>query len=426
MGAVNFYLKKKEPNTGKCLVYLKYKYSGNVLVYSSGQTIVPGNWNKNKQRVKSNKETTKDGQHSINDLLENLKLVCEKAYKDELKNGIPQPSQLKQYLDNFLNQNAGKQKDSPTLFKLIDRFVSGEIKSNGKDKSKGTLQNYHAIKKHLMQFEKDMKYKVDFESINLEFFYKYTDFLRKKLSLSANTVAKDIRILKVFMAEAIDLGYTNNLQFKNKKFSVVSEETDAVCLTDKEIMRLYYLDLSGNKKLDQVRDLFVFGCYVGLRYSDFSNIQKDNVVNIEGEYFIKIITAKTGEQVTIPCNPIVLKIFEKYGHNTNRLPKSISNQKFNDYVKEICKLAGLTETGRLATNPEMELHECVSSHTGRRSMATNLYLEGFPVYHLMKITGHRTEKSLMVYLKVSKLDSAKRLNEHIKKMWSAKILKVAG
>jgi integrase len=94
-------------------------------------------------------------------------------------------------------------------------------------------------------------------------------------------------------------------------------------------------------------------------------------------------------------------------------------------IKDVCEAAGLTETGRLSTAMDLKLYSCVSSHTARRSFITNLYLEGFPVYDLMKISGHTTERSFMTYLKVSKLDSAKRLNAHIKTMWSRKLLRVA-
>jgi integrase len=129
--------------------------------------------------------------------------------------------------------------------------------------------------------------------------------------------------------------------------------------------------------------------------------------------------------VIIPCNPIVLKIFERYADNANRWPRAISNQKFNAAIKEACQLAGLIETGRLSTQPGKELYDCISSHTARRSFATNLYLEGFPTLDLMKVTGHKTEKAFLKYIRVSKLDAAKRLNAHIKAMWSRKLLKVA-
>lgn len=91
----------------------------------------------------------------------------------------------------------------------------------------------------------------------------------------------------------------------------------------------------------------------------------------------------------------------------------------------MCELAELTETGRLSTDATKPLFECVTSHTARRSFATNLYLDGFPTIEIMKITGHKTEKSFMKYIKVSKLDAAKRLSAHMKKRWSEKMLKIA-
>ena len=226
------------------------------------------------------------------------------------------------------------------------------------------------------------------------------------------------------MGEAVDLGYTTNIQFKHKKFSFSEEETDQVYLTEQELHKLYKFEIT-NKKLEQLRDLFIFGAWVGLRFSDFSNIKPENIVDIEGDRFIKIITQKTKELVIIPCHPVVLEIFQKYSHNANNLPTTISNQKFNEYVKEVCKMAGMDEKGRLSTKPDMMLYQAISSHTARRSFATNYYLQGFPTIDLMKITAHKTEKAFLKYIRVSKLDTAKRLNEHMKKNWSAKMLKVA-
>ncbi len=448
MGAVNFYLKAAEKKTGRSLIYLKYKYNGRVLVYSFGQTIDPQNWNSAKQRAKLNTATTGDGKHKLNDLLHTLQNVCLGAYNEELKTGIPATGQLKAHLDAFIEHNKEEKdrKKGPTLYALIKRFVDGEIKNKGKDKSKSSLNNYRSVLIHLQEFERQIKKQVNFDTITLDFFYQYVSFLKsykpsKKdpgpsgeverkspamKGLSQNTIAKDIRLLKVFMGEAVDLGYTSNLQFKHKKFTVTEEDTDAVFLTEQEIISIYNHDFSGHKKLERVRDLFVFGCFTGLRYSDYSNIRKENIITRDEEIYVKIVTQKTSELVIIPCNPIIQKIFEKYDGQHNSLPRAYSNQKFNDYVKDVCRQVGLIEVGRLATQPKMELWESVSSHTARRSFATNLYLEGFPTIDLMKITGHKTEKAFLKYIRVSKLDTAKRLNDHIKRNWSSKILKIAG
>ncbi|HEX8314126.1 MAG TPA: phage integrase SAM-like domain-containing protein [Flavisolibacter sp.] len=369
--------------------------------------------------------------------------MCKSAYNTEIKNGRPLPGTIKKYLDAFINQNeASVKSDQPTLYELIDRFISGEIKKAGKrgggrDKSKGTLNNYQTAKQHLQAFEQRKRYRIDFDTITLEFFNSYVDFLQKTfvqktkdasgndiVGLSHNSIAKDIRMLKIFMNKAVGLGYTGNLAFKHEDFTYSEEATDAVYLKEAEISKLFRYKPT-SEKLENVKDMFVFGCLVGLRFSDYSNVKPENIIDEDGELFLKIKTQKTGELVYIPCHPIVLQIFYKYGRNTNRLPKSISNQKFNEYIKEVCKAANFDQAGRLTTHPEKLLYECISSHTARRSFATNLFLEGFPVMEIMKITGHTTEKAFMKYIRVSKLDSAKRLNAHMKEMWNKKLLKVA-
>lgn len=320
-----------------------------------------------------------------------------------------------------MNKNS-EAPDRPTLYNLIQRFINNEIKHQGKAKTDGTIKNYKVCLNHLKRFAEKEKYKVDFDTINLEFYYKFVSYLQS-LGHQGNNVGKSIKTIKTFMHEAVDLGYTTNLQFKNKKFVVTREDTDSVYLTSDEIMKLYRHDFSRNRRLDEVRDLFCFASWVGLRYSDSSNIKPDNKVFIQGDLFLKIKTQKTRDLVIIPCNPHVLEIFNKYDKNLNKLPRSITNQKFNDYIKEACQLAGLIDKGRLSTDPSKELWECISSHTARRSFATNYYLEGFPTIDLMKATGHKTESAFMRYIKISKLDTAIRLSQHIKKNWSEKLLR---
>ena len=425
MAGVNFYLKKAEETTGLSLIYLQYKYSGHRLVYTFNQTINPKHWDSKKQRVKATKQTTTaDGKYLLNDLLDNLERELLTAYNKEVKNGIPNPSTLKQYLQNFIRQNNETEK-KPGLYELIDRFISNEIKHKGRNKADNTIDKYKTVKSHLQEFETKTRYKIDFDTITLDFFYKYLTFLQGK-KLATNTIAKDVQVIKAFMNEAIDQSLTTNLQHKNKKFTASWEEIDAVYLSEQEILKLYEFDLSNNKRLEGVRDLFVFGCCVGLRYGDYSDIRPENIIKEGKDHYIKMNTQKTGGLVIIPCSPLVMQIFKKYEHNPNKLPESKENQPFNRDIKEASKLAGMTEKGRLIDKPGMELWECISSHTARRSFATNLYLEGYPTIEIMKITEHKTEKAFMKYIRVSKLDAAKRLSKHMQMRWSEKIMKVAG
>jgi len=374
MPIVNFYLKKAAGPIPDSLIYLQFKYNGRKLVYSFGQKINPADWSKVQKRVKSNRQTILDGRYALNEVLDRLEKVCLKAYNEELAKGIPPVSVLRFRLDHFIHQHKGR-KEAPRLYQLFDRFISGEFLHKGKEKSRHTLKNYSTTKNHLHSFDIATRYHVDFENINLEFFQRYTTFLKEELKLQPNSIARDIRILKTVLAGAVQLDYTTNIQFRHQQFKLVDEPTDAVWLTEKEIAVLSRCDLSGNKRLAQVRDLFLLGCYTGSKLS--------SARNPDG-----------------PEHPLARKILENYG---GAPPKAPSNQKFNSYLKEVCRAAGLTEKGRLPSNPRLELWECVTSDTARRSMAANAWLADLPLASLMKQTGHKTEKAFLRYIRAEKL-----------------------
>ncbi len=437
MPDVNFYLQKPKAIRKEYLIYLQMKYSGEKLVYSFGQHIEPGNWNKKKQRAKSNASTTADGKYYVNDLLDNLERECLKAYNELVKNGTPGPEVIRTRLQAFMNQDIQKAQESKTgFFGLIQKFVDNEISYRGRQRQSNTTRTYKTTLNHLKEFALKNKTVLDYDGITLDFYNQYVTYLRKR-GLNVNSIGRDIKNIKTFMNEAVDMGYTTNLQFKHKKFAVGREDTEAVYLTWDEILKLYRHDFSDNKRLERVRDLFVFGCCVGLRYSDFSRIKPENIIKDGSDYFIKITTQKTGERVIIPAHPMALEILKKYKSENSTLPRSVSGQRFNDYIKEACKIVGeaeskaagkpvgFNEIGRLSTEPELQLWQCVSSHTARRSMATNYYLEGFPVIDLTKITGHKTESSFLRYIKLSKLDAARRLQVHINKNWGQRLLRIA-
>ena len=423
------YRLKPTDKTGNALIFMDYAYSKQRLRYSFKQFINPKDWNEKKELVKNKLATTEDGKFALNDLLTKLKEVCYKTYNEALPTGIPAPQTLADAMDMFINRNhedvinASPIETKPTLFNLIDRFIAGEIKNRGKDKSINTIKTYITCQKHLLEFEKKSKTVLNFDNITLDFYYQYVTFLKKK-DIGTNAIGKDIAILKVFMGEAIDLLYTTNMQFRHKKFFVTREDAENVYLTEIELLQLYRCPMD-NPIMEQQKDLFIIGAFTGLRLSDYSSIKLENIVEIEGQLFIKKITKKTKALVIIPCNPVVIEILKKYEGNKNNVPDAVSDQYFNRLLKDACKIAGLNEIGRLSTAPEQELYKCISSHTARRSMATNYYLQGFPTIDLMKITGHTTERSFMKYIKMSKLDAAKRLSEHIKANWSKKLLRVA-
>lgn len=431
MGQVSYYLKKSESKIpgdsrkkdDKYLICLQFRFPGkdasgkpNRIRCSFGELIDGTSWDEKKQRVRSNKKTTQNGEYLLNETLDNLEDHIVASYRKELASGYPTKEKMLSAVKSFFVQT-----EEVNLFSLIDRFISGEIKHGGKEKSKETLKKYGTTKNRLLDFQKKKNYPVGFETINLDFFSAYVTYMRSN-GMKQNTIAKDVAVIKVFMNEAFDRGYTANVQHKSRKFSATWSEVDSVYLTNEEIMHIYHHDLSEKRPmLGAVRDLFVLGCFTGLRFSDYSTIKPENITSGKKGKRIALITKKTGAPVEIPCHPVVVEILEKYG-SANKLPKAPSIQKFNNYLKEICEDAEMNETGRLKSEPKKELWQAISSHTARRSFVTNLYLEGFPTIDIMKITGHTTEKAFMKYIKIQREQVAERLQQHQQKKWNEKAM----
>jgi len=446
MGEVNFNLKKAGAN-GKSLIYLQFQYHGKKLVFSTGHNINPTDWDYYKQRVKKTKTTTKDGLYSLNDLLDSLKSVCNQAYQTESKNGIPTVDMVRRHLHVFMNKHHGDGNSEPgksTLLALIDRFINNEIKSHGRDKAQSTLDTYKRLRNHLLEYQHIMNVQLDFKDINLKFFYKFVDFCRNRNKYAArikkfkpgfklkidklanSSINVDITTLKLVMSEAVSLKLTDNLDYGHRNFSVRRDSSESVYLNIEELGRLYQFDLSYNKELEQFRDLFIVGCFVGLRFSDYNTLKFENYEKRGADVFIRKNTKKTNKLVVIPSRPIVLEIFEKYRTNPNWLPPSKSIWMMNRNIKKICRLAGLRDKGRLTTHPGKELWECISSHTARRSFATNSYKTGIKPLEIMKITGHTSQSSFMKYIRVSEEENAEIVLQKMQGIWQNQMITMKG
>jgi integrase len=242
-------------------------------------------------------------------------------------------------------------------------------------------------------------------------------------NLSTNTIGKHIQTIKLVLNEATEKGYNTNLAFKSKRFTSLHEATESIYLTADELVEIEQLDLSQDKRLDKVRDLFLIGCYTGLRYSDFSMLRPEHIK----ADFIEINQAKTGGWVVIPVHSTVKKILKKYNGG---LPQAISNQKTNEFLKEIGKKVpslkakaskGLTKGG-VKVHQSFEKWELITSHTARRSFATNEYLAGTPAITIMAITGHKSEKTFLGYIKLTPNEHAKLLELHWQKRSNLKAM----
>lgn len=248
----------------------------------------------------------------------------------------------------------------------------------------------------------------------MDFYSAFTKYLTEEKGYLNNTTGKYFRIIKVFLNEATERGINNQLDFRSKKFKALKEDTDQIYLNEDELRQFYKLDLTENIRLEKIRDLFLIGCYTGLRFSDFSNLNESNIDFDRNT--IKVKTQKTGQLVTIPLRPTVLDIFKKYN---NSIPPAISNQKMNLYLKELGKKAEMFSlisiskaAGKNVSKNIYKKFELITTHTARRSFASNAYLAGVPTISIMKLTGHKTEKAFMQYIRITQEENALMMLEH--------------
>ena len=295
------------------------------------------------------------------------------------------------------------------------------LKTNEKLKYR-SRREYHHLLTSIENFAKEINIETskingfpNFDNINMEFYYNYVEYLRN-LGLADNTIGKKIQTLKTVLHSATAENLNTNNNFTLKRFKTLSEDTINVYLNQNEVQQLYNHDFSKNTRLERVRDLFIVGCWTGIRFGDLTQLTPEK---IDGK-FISITQNKTGEDVVIPIHPSVKEILKKYD---GVLPNKISNQKFNDYLKEACKIADIDsivmkkeKNNNMKYDKKYYKYELVASHTARRTFCTNAYEMDIPTLTIMAISGHRTEKSFLKYLKMTSKTHAKKML----KVWEEK------
>lgn len=401
----------KEPkSTEKTLVYLFYRYNTQVLKYSTGEKIHPKFWNPEKQRAR---DTAKYAEASeFNQRLNNIETAVNISYRRLVNNGTVV---TKETLKKELNRELLKEEFVERQVDFI-AWLKDEIKIVEISQKQGSIQVYNSLVNHLINFAEIKRYKLSFETINFEFYNKFQDYLLNDCKLLTNTYGKQIKTLKTFLNIATEKKVNKNLIFRSKLFKAPEENVEHIYLTTEELDKIYAKDFGNKLYLDRVRDMFLIGCYTGLRFSDFTQLKPENFNQTYKGLVLTVKTIKTGQKVVIPVNSRVKAICDKYDGN---MPRAISNQKMNDYLKklgeqaEINTLITLRRTsGSKIIERQGPKYDFISTHTARRSFATNAYLKGIPTVSIMKLTGHITESSFMKYIKVSEERNAELLLEH--------------
>jgi integrase len=417
MAKFNYYLrdiksKKETP------IVLFIRWDNQLLKFATKQTIHPKYWDDKKQIIieqKTKPELSEKKTKLLNDLADINHLFS--RFENDNKR-TPTKQELKTLLETEIH-NVKPKETKVNLLQFINRFIEESKTRNnektGKPIAKSTIHTYQQLKTNIENFSKFKKTLLEFEHINYDFYIDFNAYLISE-NLATNTIGKRIAILKAILNDATERGLNRNLAYKSTRFKVTREKTDNIYLNESELNEFRKLDLSNNKRLDNVRDLFLIGCWTGLRFSDFTRLKQEHIKGND----IEIETQKTRESVLIPMHPVVRLIFDKY---EGKLPKKLSNQKMNEYLKEIgqmieslnIKTFKTITQGGFEKTTQLEKYKRITTHTARRSFASNLYLGGVPSQTIMKITGHKTEKSFNQYIKITTQENANIIRMHWQK-----------
>lgn len=392
---IKFNLKSYADENAKAQIFLIFNFDGNRLRYYTGKRIEPKYWDKSKQRAKTNYSSAvslnqflKTTANFLEDKYNELKILGKKITIDVLKDE----------LNNRFNTTNGED-----VFERFEEFLSSSVNV----RAHTTIKRIKTTLSRLREFSEAKKCRITFDTIDLGFDERFKDFLINDKKQTNNTVAKHYKSLKVFLNWATERGYNTNHEFQ--KFKAKQVDGEIYFLTWDELMKLFYLEIT-NPKLDRVRDIFCFGCFTGLRFSDILNLKQDNVNNDT----IQIQTLKTKGKTIIPLNKYSRMVYEKHKSNeTYTLFNSISNQKMNEYLKELGELAEINDPvqiihyrGTERIEKIVPKYEVLTSHVARKTFITNAMMRGMSTEVIMDITTHNSYKSFQRYFKI--VDEHKR------------------
>ena len=406
---VRFYLdSNKSVKAKEKTIWCYIREYNETLALNTGERINPELWDKNNQRANLRKTKDKILKGSLKNINQFLNSYENKVYD------ITRNLRIKEFNAGFglIADELRKQfnKRDTSFFAVYDEF----LKSKRLKVTRSSMQKYDRLLALLLEYEKLTREKLRFDKITPLFFEKFYSYLINEKQLLNNTAHKVVQFFKSFMIWANTNNFTDNTSYRT--FKSKSEQNEVIFLTEDELMGLYNMELD-SERLSRVRDLFVFQCFTGVRFSDIENLSWDDIKDSTWNVRIQ----KTKDIIQIPLSNYALSILAKYRDWEKPLPV-ISNQKMNKYVKELCKKAKINDTVKIVQYRGSERientykkFEVIGSHTARRTFISLSLQKGMKPDVIMAITGHKTYRMMQKYLKIA--DDTKR--EEMDKVWGS-------
>lgn len=365
--------------------------------YHPGMSAIPKEWDKKRQRFK-NDQTQNEKLQTITTTIEQIiKRIDRIPTEEEIQKQIYHPPTA----PIIQNPTPG-----PITIQTACLQKGKEIKEQLQ--SENTHRHYSRLAGGLARFIRDkQKTETHLHQINSEFISQYIQYMNEQ-NLAAASVTKMVQTL----IEVLDrFGHPD--QYKHIKVPTPLY-ADKIYLTETEVHRIAQLQLPQGSALEHCRNLFLAAYSTALRFCDWTQLRPEQIQTIKNNQVIKITQQKTKAPITVPLMPKVAEIISSHPHIGD-----VTNQYFNREIKKVCELAGITQNvviteyrqGKAIQTIKRKC-DCTSSHTARRSFATNAYLAGIPIIDIMKFTGHKSVASLIVYIRITIDETAITYAQH--------------
>ena len=388
---------------------------GKKVVLATGKSIPPKYWRPGKQEVHG----SYTGGVEVNKHLNNLKDDCLKAYERMLGSN---PNVSYSEIESCIREitNGKKPTSAPDFLTAYGQF----LEEKEQQVKPLTLKKYLTLKKLLTEFAQVKKYILSFERINDSFDIAFRNFLAQDLGQVNDTISKYYDCLKVFLTWAVKKELYSGEGHKD--FEAPRSKKDVIFLSVDELMSLYNLE-GLSDKLAKIRDIFCFQCFTGQRFSDTCELKWSDIkdTDLGPEWHLYQIKGNKPKKVVVPLFTPATQILERYksvhARPSSKVLPTISNPKTNEYIKELCRLAGIDEvtttvqySGKKRIEKVEPKYNFISTHTARRTFVTLSLEKGMNPETIMEITGHEDYRTMKKYLKVTE----KYKREQMSKAWS--------
>lgn len=392
-------------------IRMRVNFASQRIEFTTGYRIDVAKWDGDKQRVKNGcTNKLKQSASEINAALLGYYTELQEIFKRfEVAEITPSPAEVKEAFNNRHGQNEKTELASAdtsnvpsNFYEAFDDFV--RVCGRQNDWTHSTFEKFAAVKNHLKNFRSELS----FDFFDEEGLTEYVQYLREVREMRNSTIGKQLSVLKWFLRWSFKQGMHSNNAYDAFKPKLKDTQKKIIFLTWEELNKLREFKIPPTKQaLERVRDVFLFQCFTGLRYSDVFNLRRSD---IKGDH-IEVTTVKTSDSLIIELNDHSRAILEKYKEvefeNDKALPV-ITNQKMNDYLKELAELAEINEPvrqtyykGNERIDEVTPKYALLGTHAGRRTFICNALALGIPPQVVMKWTGHSDYKAMKPYIDIA-------------------------